>query len=111
MALDAISGRAHNSRMTKNAELLHREKRSYAGGIVEIVIWRVPKPVAPSEHPYKYRLVFIRDGKRVIGYDNERGKGDHRHSGKTEMPYRFIDEAQLLDDFWQDVKEIKNEKR
>ncbi len=91
--------------MTKKAELLHREKRSYAGGIVEIVIWRVPQPAAPAEHAYKYRLVFVRGGKRVLGYDNERGKGDHRHSGKTEMPYLFVDEAQLLDDFWRDVKE------
>jgi len=91
--------------MTKKAELLHREKRSYAGGIVEIVVWRVPEPVTPSEHPYKFRLVFVRSGKRVVGYDNERGKGDHRHFGKSEMLYRFVDEAQLLDDFWRDVKE------
>jgi len=91
--------------MTKNAELLLREKRSYAGGIIEIVIWRVPEPVTPSGHPYKYRLVFVRGGKRMVGYDNERGKGDHRHLGKTEMLYRFVNEAQLLDDFWQDVKE------
>lgn len=59
----------------------------------------------PSEHLFKYRLVFVRDGKRVIGYDNERGKGDHRHLGKKQMPYRCVDEAQLLADFWQDVKE------
>ncbi len=91
--------------MTKNAELVYREKRSYAGGIVEIVVWQVPKPVPASEHPFKYRLVFVRGGKRVVGYDNERGKGDHRHVGKTEMPYQFVDEAQLLEDFWQDVKE------
>jgi len=89
----------------KKAELLLREKRTYAGGIVEIVVWRVPKPVKPSEHPYKYRLVFVRGGKRVVGYDNERGKGDHRHLGKKEEPYQFVDEAQLLDDFWNDVKE------
>ena len=95
--------------MTKNAELLYREKRSYAEGIVEIVVWRVPQPVAPSEHPYKYRLVFVRDGKRVVGYDNERGKGDHRHFGKSETLYRFVDETQLLEDFWRDVKEATNE--
>lgn len=70
-----------------------------------MVVWRVPDPVPPSEHPFKYRLVFVRDGKRVVGYDNERGKGDHRHAGKTEKPYAFVDEAKLLDDFWQDVKE------
>jgi hypothetical protein len=91
--------------MKESAELLHREKRSYGGGIVEIVIWQVPKPVPPSEHPFKYRLVFVRGGKRLVGYDNERGKGDHKHVGKAEIPYRFVDEAQLLEDFWQDVKE------
>jgi len=53
--------------------------------------------------------VFVRDGKRVVGYDNERGKGDHRHVGKTEMPYTYVDETQLLEDFWQDVKEATNE--
>ena len=91
--------------MKESAELLYREKRAYAGGIVEIVIWQVPKPILPSEHPFKYRLVFVRGGKRLVGYDNERGKGDHRHIGKTEKPYQFVDEAQLLEDFWQDVKE------
>jgi len=47
----------------------------------------------------------VRGGKCVVGYDNERGKGDHRHVGKTEMLYRFADESQLLADFWQDVME------
>jgi hypothetical protein len=41
----------------------------------------------------------------VVGYDNERGKGDHKHIGKKEIPYLFIDEEQLMLDFWQDVKE------
>lgn len=91
--------------MKHNAELLYREKRTYVGGIVEMVVWRVPEPVPPSEHPFKYRLVFVRDGERLVGYDNERGKGDHRHIGKTETPYRFMDENQLLEDFWQDVME------
>jgi hypothetical protein len=91
--------------MKKNAELLYREKRKHGGGIIELVVWSVPKPIPPSEHPFKYRLVFVRDGKRLVGYDNERGKGDHRHVGKTEIPYLFVDENQLLEDFWQDVKE------
>jgi Family of unknown function (DUF6516) len=91
--------------MRKNAELVYREKRSYAGGVVEMFVWQLPAPIPPSEHLFKYRLVFVRDGKRVIGYDNERGKGDHRHLCKKQMSYRFVDEAQLLADFWQDVKE------
>ena len=91
--------------MKKIAKLLYREKRTYVGGIVEMVVWRVPEPVSPSEHPYKYRLVFVRDGKRLVGYDNERGKGDHRHIGKIEKPYTFENENKLLEDFWQDVME------
>ena len=91
--------------MRANADLLYREKRTYAGGVVELVVWRVPEPVPPSEHPFKYRLVFVRDGKRLVGYDNERGKGDHRHLGKNEQPYLFVDEIRLLEDFWQDVME------
>lgn len=91
--------------MKINAELLYREKRRYAGGIIELVVWRVPEPIPPSEHPFKYRLVFVRDGERVVGYDNERGKGDHKHVGKTEVSYTFVNEDQLFEDFWQDVKE------
>ena len=90
--------------MTKNAELLHREKRSYAGGVVEIVVWRVPDSVTPSERSYKYRLVFVRGGKRVVGYDNERGKGDHRHIRGREEPYRFESPERLIDDFLADVE-------
>ena len=55
--------------------------------------------------PFKYRLVFARDGRRIVGYDNERGKGDHRHLGEKELRYEFADENKLLKDFWQDVKE------
>ena len=91
--------------MRGDAELLFHEKRSYAGGVIEIVVWRVPAPVTPAEHRFKYRLVFARDGRRIVGYDNERGKGDHRHLGGKELRYEFVDEDKLLKDFWQDVKE------
>ena len=73
------------------AQLLLKTRSTHAGGIVEMVVWQVPKPVPPSEHPFKYRLVFVRDNKRVVGYDNERGKGDHKHLGQRELPYRFVD--------------------
>ena len=105
MVLDAITQPSHNPAMQSHAELLYREKRAYAGGFIEMVVWRVPAPVPPSAHPYKYRLVYVREGKRLVGYDNERGKGGHRHIGKVETPYLFIDEARLLEDFWHDVKE------
>ena len=59
------------------------------GSIVEMVIWKLPRPVAGSAHSYKYRLFFGRNGMRLVGYDNERGKGDHRHLDGHEIPYAF----------------------
>lgn len=81
-----------------------RAKEPFGDGFIEIVIWQVPHPVPPSEHPYKYRLVYVVDGKRRVGYDNERSKGDHRHLGNREYTYRFVSPAQLMDDFMSDVK-------
>jgi len=78
-------------------------KEARYGGIVEIVIWRSPEPVPPCVHPYKYRLVFVKGGRRIVGFDNERGKGEHRHLDEVEWPYPFIDIQTLLADFWREV--------
>ncbi|MCL4470052.1 MAG: DUF6516 family protein [Gammaproteobacteria bacterium] len=87
-----------------SATELYRLKESYGSGFIEIVIWRVPRPVSPSEHPYKYRLVYVVDGDRVVGYDNERGKGDHKYLGDREESYCFESPKQLMADFMADVK-------
>lgn len=83
------------------------DKQAFGAGFVEIVIWQVPRPVSPSGHPFKYRLVYVVQGNRMMGYDNERGKGDHRHLGDIESPYAFVDVATLLRDFWKDVMEMQ----
>ncbi len=57
------------------AELLFYHRIDYDdGGIVEMVVWRVPSPVPPSMHDLKYSLFYGRSGSREVGYDNERGK-------------------------------------
>jgi hypothetical protein len=66
---------------------------------MEMVIWRVPKPVLGSSHPFKYRLAFVVDDICVIRFDNESGKGDHKHIGEMEEPYVFKDTETLLADF------------
>ncbi len=48
---------------------------------VEIVIWQVPKPVKGSAHGFKYRLALVADDVCVLRFDNETGKGDHKHLG------------------------------
>lgn len=69
------------------------------GGVIELVVWRVPRPVPPSTHGYKYRAAYVVGGVRVVGFDNERGKGDHCHLGGREMPYAFTTVAQLVEEF------------
>jgi hypothetical protein len=69
------------------------------GSMLEVVIWKVPKPVQPTEHGYKYRAVYVVGGVRIVGFDNERGKGDHCHMDGKELPYTFTSVDQLLEDF------------
>lgn len=69
------------------------------GDMIEAVVWRVPELVPPSEHAFKYRLVWIVGGQRVVGFDNERGKGDHCHLDGLEVPYTFSTVEQLFEDF------------
>jgi hypothetical protein len=40
-----------------------------------------------------------------VRYDNERGKGDHRHVEGRELSYEFSSVERLLDDFESDMRE------
>ena len=73
------------------------------GSIVEVVIWELSASLPPSTHPYKYRLYYGLGGDSRVRYDNERGKGDHRHFGEREEDYPFTTVDQLLDDFGHDI--------
>lgn len=70
---------------------------------VELVVWRVPRNVRGSHHGLKYRLALVVSGECVLRYDNEAGKGDHRHLGRAEECYEFTGYERLLADFWSDV--------
>jgi hypothetical protein len=93
------------------ADLLFRQRIGYDdGAIVEMVLWRVPLPVPPSDHGLKYSLFYGRPGVREVGYDNERGKGDHRHFQGVETVYLFSTVEQLIVDFWSDVRSLRGDK-
>lgn len=93
------------------AQLLFHYRLDYDdGAIVEMVIWRVPAPVPPSPHRLKYSLFYGREGRREVAYDNERGKGDHRHLQGVETAYEFSSVEQLMADFWFDVRELRGSK-
>jgi hypothetical protein len=77
------------------------------GSFTQMVVWRVPQPVPPSEHPFKYSFVYIERGVRVLGFDNERGKGDHRHIGDIEEPITFASIKDLVSRFLSEVEAIR----
>lgn len=91
----------------KARPITRRKELREDGSIVEIAIWQLPEPLPPCTHCYKYRLAYVVDGVCVLRYDNERGKGDHRHAGDDETPYRFIDLERLLADFRLDMENRK----
>ena len=93
------------------AELFLHQRIDYDdGAIVEMKLWRLPSPVHASSHGLKYRLFYGRPGIREIGYDNERGKGDHRHFRGAETQYAFSTVEQLMADFWSDVESLRGMK-
>ena len=70
---------------------------------VELVVWKLPDRRVGSSHDYKYRLALVCNGSCVMRYDNELGKGDHKHLGDIETEYVLKDLDQLRSDFMADV--------
>ena len=88
-------------------ELVPFDDESFA----ELVIWRLPQPVSGSMHSYKYRLAFIVRDECVLRYDNEAGKGDHRHTRTRELTYVFESPDKLVQDFLREARRIHREDR
>lgn len=95
----------------KAVALLRRQIPIAESAYASVVIWQLPKPIPPSTHGFKYRLAYVVDGVCVLRYDNERGKGDHRHWGDVEAPYAFADIDALLSDFHADIARWNDENR
>jgi hypothetical protein len=74
------------------------------GFIIEIRVWRLPAATGERPHGLKYSLFYGRKGERIVGYDNEAGKGDHRHLRGVETPYAFTTFERLIADFQRDVR-------
>ncbi|HJS92266.1 MAG TPA: DUF6516 family protein [Steroidobacteraceae bacterium] len=79
------------------------------GSIVEMKIWEVPQSVPGSTHRLKYSLYYGRPGQRLVGYDNECGRGDHRHLGDKRESYTFSTPERLIEDFLTDVRRLRGD--
>ena len=92
--------------MAKARLVIHDKGTDELGNTVETKMWQVPVS-EHAPHGYKYSLVYIVNNQRVVGYDNERGKGDHRHLEGLETAYVFTGLRQLVADFRRDMAAYK----
>lgn len=91
------------------AKLIYRSKLIYPDGAIrEMVIWQLPQKTPERLHALKYRLYYGDSrGNCLIRYDNETGKGDHKHVKGEEYPYNFTDVKELVDDFQYEINQLR----
>jgi len=90
------------------AERIFYDKFIFADGAIrEMIIWKLPESSNERQHRLKYSLFYGYPGKRLVGYDNELGKGDHRHYENTEERYSFATVENLISDFRSDVERLR----
>lgn len=91
----------------ETAREIIRYKKERGGRIIEVIIWHLSEPLPGSAPPYKYRLFYGQpDGRCIVRYDNERGKGDYRHVADCEESYTFSALRKLIEDFEADIERM-----
>ncbi len=87
--------------------IIDRKMNRTDGSIIQAVVWELPVPLLGSLHRFKYRLYFGKDGTCLVRFDNEQGKGDHKHVKGIEYPYQFKDIPTLLTDFREAIRDCE----
>ena len=86
------------------AKLILNERHILSeNAFVEMVVWQLQSPLAGSHHGLKYRLALVVNQNCILRYDNEAGKGDHKHIEEDKIPYVFTTPKALIEDFCNDV--------
>jgi hypothetical protein len=90
------------------ATLIFRRTETRTDGVkLDMVIWQLPETSVDRLHGIKYRLWAGRAGMTLVRYDNEAGKGDHKHIGAIEVPYVWQGLEHLVADFIAEVEALK----
>jgi len=92
------------------AKLLFSDKYVFQDGAIrEMIIWQLPGIDPERQHGLKYRLYYGYPDQCLVRYDNERGKGDHRHYGNSEESYLWVSVQQLIADFKADIEQLRGD--
>ena len=91
------------------AKLLYREKYIYSDGAIrEMILCQLPGKTSDRPHGLKYRLYYgLKDGTCLVRFDNESGKGDHKHVSGREESYQFRDVESLVADFLAEIEKAR----
>ena len=89
------------------SELIFGHKEKFPNGdIIEIKVWNVPKTKLQTEG-VSYSMVYIRNGIRIIGFDNFELHGHHKHVFGRIIPYAFVDIWKAIEDFNAEVDKVR----
>ena len=88
------------------AQLLPERRIVRGDLLVEMVLWKLPEATLERSHGLKYRLYCGRRDECIVRYDNETGKGDHRHYGDREETYEFASIESLIEDSLADMERL-----
>lgn len=86
-------------------KVIHTRDALSEDELVEIKVWEVPKGKDFPEG-LKYSFNYIKNKKRILGYDNERKKGHHRHFKGEETKVEFNEIWKLLERFKEEVENL-----
>lgn len=92
-------------------QLLFDDRQPFLdGSFVAMKGWEVP-PSPQKPEGFRYSLAYIdANGNRVLGYDNAKGKGYHRHEGSRETLMTFTTIDDLVKRFLNEVKAMRRAK-
>jgi hypothetical protein len=76
---------------------------------VQLVIWLVEPAVRACAHHYNYRFAYVKDGICRLRYDNEAGKGDHKHLDEKQQPINFTSPKALIRSFFDEVAQPRGD--
>ncbi|HHN63749.1 MAG TPA: hypothetical protein ENK09_00105 [Nitrospirae bacterium] len=95
------------------AKLVYHSKLIYPDGAIrEMIIWQLPSKTPDRPHGLKYRLYYGNEkGDCLVRYDNESGKGDHRHIKGKEEPYKFTNVEKSVEDFQKDIDKFRRRRK
>ena len=88
--------------------VIHEKWVTNGGDLLEIKVWSVDRSASFPEG-VKYSMAFIHGDERVLGFDNERGKGHHEHRLGRESIMEYRDLTHMLRKFEKSIDEVRGE--